>query len=249
MPVHDWTRVDAGIFHAFHHQWISEISRALNRGLLPAEYYALPEQQAAGFGPDILTLHGPPPADGGAKQPGDGSAGLLLAPPRVRFTAEAATEFFRRKKSSIVVRHVSGDRMVAVLEILSPGNKASQHAFRALINKACELLEYKIHLLILDVFPPTKRDPNGVHAALWEEIAGETFTPPPDKPLTLVAYESGTTVKAHIEPAAVGDVLKDMPLFLEPGGHILVPLEATYAEAFASVPLRWQRVLDPGMSG
>lgn len=53
MPMHDWTRVDAGIYHAFHHEWISEISRALNRGLLPDDFYALPEQQAAEFGPDM----------------------------------------------------------------------------------------------------------------------------------------------------------------------------------------------------
>ena len=43
MPMHDWKRVEAGIFHAFHHEWISEISRALNRGLLPDDMYALPE--------------------------------------------------------------------------------------------------------------------------------------------------------------------------------------------------------------
>ena len=56
MPMHDWTLVAAGIFHAFHHRWISAISNTLNAGLLPPEYYALPEQQAAGFGPDVLTL-------------------------------------------------------------------------------------------------------------------------------------------------------------------------------------------------
>jgi hypothetical protein len=55
MPVHDWTRVEAGIFHDFHHEWISTIRRALNDELLPAEYYALAEQQAAGFGPNVLT--------------------------------------------------------------------------------------------------------------------------------------------------------------------------------------------------
>ena len=49
MPVHDWTRVDAGIFHAFHHRWISAISDVLNEGILPEDYYALPEQHAAGF--------------------------------------------------------------------------------------------------------------------------------------------------------------------------------------------------------
>lgn len=54
MPMHDWTRVAAGIFHAFHHEWISEISRALNRQL-PADYYALPEQVAAENRPNVLT--------------------------------------------------------------------------------------------------------------------------------------------------------------------------------------------------
>ena len=77
-------------------------------------------------------------------------------------------------------------------------------------------------------------------------IADEPFTPPPDKPLTLAAYESALTVKAYVEPVAVGDALAPMPLFLEPGAHVLVPLEATYAAAFSAVPRRWRRVLDPG---
>ncbi len=56
MPIHDWTRVPAGIFYAFHYRWISAISDPLNAGLLPDDPYALPEQQAAGLGPDVLTL-------------------------------------------------------------------------------------------------------------------------------------------------------------------------------------------------
>src|SRR5271168_316512 len=59
MPIHDWTRVDAGIFHDFHHAWIEEIKRALNRGLLPPDHYALAEQIAGGLGPDVLTLQRP----------------------------------------------------------------------------------------------------------------------------------------------------------------------------------------------
>lgn len=30
MPIHDWTKVNAGIFHDFHHDWITMIKRALN---------------------------------------------------------------------------------------------------------------------------------------------------------------------------------------------------------------------------
>ena len=29
MPMHDWTLVEAGIYHHFHHEWISEIHRAI----------------------------------------------------------------------------------------------------------------------------------------------------------------------------------------------------------------------------
>ena len=56
MPVHDWTRVIAGTFHHFHHEWISCISRALNSGLLPSEYYAMAEQITGGLGPDVVAL-------------------------------------------------------------------------------------------------------------------------------------------------------------------------------------------------
>lgn len=53
MPVHDWSRVEAGIFHSFHGAWIGELGKALNGGLLPPEYYALGEQNTGGVGPDV----------------------------------------------------------------------------------------------------------------------------------------------------------------------------------------------------
>lgn len=244
MPIHDWTLVEAGIFHAFHHRWISAISDTLNAGLLPPEYYALPEQQAAGFGPDVLTLQGQgdPRADESVEK---GRSLTLLSKPRTRFMSESDAEFYRKKKSSVVVRHVSGDRIVSMVEIVSPGNKSSQHAFRAFVDKACELLEARVHLLIVDPFPPGKRDPHGVHGAIWEEVRDEAFEPPDDKPLTLVAYESGLTTRAYIEPVAVGDILPEMPLFLEPDGYVPVPLESTYQTAFDVLPRRWRNVLEP----
>jgi hypothetical protein len=41
MPVHDWTRVEAGIFHDFHTVWAVAIRNALNDGLLPKGYYVM----------------------------------------------------------------------------------------------------------------------------------------------------------------------------------------------------------------
>jgi hypothetical protein len=241
--MHDWTQVPDGIYHAFHHEWISEIGRTLNRGLLPRDYYALPEQVAAGFGPDVLTLQ----EQRAAGRPGD-DGGIATAPqarPRTRFTAETEGEFYRRKKSTIVVRHVSGDRIVSMIEIVSPGNKATQSALHAFVNKACELLEHRIHLLIVDPLPPGPRDPQGVHAAIWSEVQDAAFRLPPDKPLTLAAYECDVTTRAYIETVAAGDVLPDMPLFIEPALWIPVPLEATYRTAFEVMPRRWREVLQP----
>lgn len=47
MPVHDRTRVKAGIFHDFHLSWIDELKAMLNDRVLPHEYYALAEQIAS----------------------------------------------------------------------------------------------------------------------------------------------------------------------------------------------------------
>ena len=46
MPVHDWTKVDAGIFHDFHCAWIIHLKESLNEGLLPDGFYAMAEQHA-----------------------------------------------------------------------------------------------------------------------------------------------------------------------------------------------------------
>ncbi len=48
MPLHDWTRVNAGLFHHFHQGWCWTISSALIRGQLPDGYTALVETLAVG---------------------------------------------------------------------------------------------------------------------------------------------------------------------------------------------------------
>jgi hypothetical protein len=230
MPVHDWTRVEAGIFHAFHHIWIDKISEALNEGVLPPQYYALPEQMAAGFGPDVLALEmrsdeiGKP---GPSIESGGSPLMLLESPPEVRLTAETEMEYYRRKQSHIAVRHVSDDSLVAVIEVVSPGNKASRKGLSSFLEKVAEFLERQIHLLILDVLPPTSRDPQGIRGVIWDEITGHVHKAPADEPLTLVAYESAAEVRAYIEPLRVGGLLRSMPLYLKPGGYVLVPLERT----------------------
>ena len=86
MPLHDWTRIEAGIFHAFHVAWIGEIQKSLNGGLLPKGYYALAEQHAGQAIADVLTLHSGQPPLGPWTPPPDTGGGTAVAeaPPKVR---------------------------------------------------------------------------------------------------------------------------------------------------------------------
>jgi len=73
MPVHEWTKVDAGTFHDFHNGWIIHLKEALNGGLLPDGYYAMSEQYGGAVIADVMTLQAPlppaPPVEGGWNRP------------------------------------------------------------------------------------------------------------------------------------------------------------------------------------
>lgn len=249
MAIQDWTKVDAGIFHAFHLQWIAAISNALNNGILPSDYYALPEQRSGIFGPDVLTLERVPPsthepeAEGSVPTSRAVTSTLLATPPKIKPIAETPADFYHRKQNSVTVRHVSDDRMVAVVEIISPGNKSSVARFRSFIEKAAALLLNDIHLLIVDLFPPGRRDPAGVHGAIWDDIAAEAYRPPLDKPLAAISYEASAGVRVYLKHMAVGDPIPDMPLFLKSDACVSPQLDATYQTAFGGMPHHWREIL------
>jgi hypothetical protein len=240
MPIHDWTRVDAGLFLAFHQLWISEPCKTLNAGRLPEGYFALAEQILSGPIPDVVTLerlggNGPPHA----------APNLALAATsrRTKFVYRAEIDRNAKKADRIVVRHPHGNG-VAVIEIVSPGNKTGRHTILALVEKAVTLMRQGVHLLIIDLFPPGPRDPNELHKLIWDEIQEEPFELPPDKPLTLVSYDAGPTAVANVEPVAVGDVLPDMPLFLQPENSIPTPLEETYETSWSVFPAQLRKLLE-----
>jgi hypothetical protein len=240
MPVHDWTRVDAGLFHAFHQDWIIALCHALNTGGLPADYFALAEQRIRGPIPDVLTLR----LSQESEPPSGTAPGLAVAdvPPRVRLVRHAEEEIYARKADRVVVRHRDGD-IVAVIEIVSPGNKASKNQLRAFVEKASALIAHGIHLLVIDLFPAGKRDPQGIHKAIWDEFEEEDFTPPAGKPLIVAAYDAGPPAVAYVEPIAVGDVLPEMPLFLKPEFYVPAPLEATYQSSWSFFPAPLKRLV------
>lgn len=230
MPIHDWTRVRSNRFHDFHQSWTVAIRNALNEGRLPPGFFAMVEQKTGGPEPDIITLELTPPA-GSAP----GGVAVAVQPPKARFVTRSEAAGYARKANRITVRHPDGE-VVAIIEIVSPGNKDSQHAVRAFARKAVGLLQAGVNLLIVDLFPPSRRDPQGIHKIIWDRIHDEPFALPPDKPLTLAAYAAGTEIAAYVESVAVGDALPDMPIFLTTDHYVSCPLEATYQTAWQQFP-------------
>ena len=244
MPIHDWSRIPSGIFHHFHQDWSIEIARTLNRGNLPKGLSAMVEQRAGPKEGDVLTVESRRPKR--KPNPGEGGGLLTLAPPATSIVRKTTKEIYADRSNRIVVKHHLG-RIVAVIEILSPGNKDSRAAMRDFVEKTIDFMRRGVHLLLIDLFPPSPRDPFGIHKAIWDEIHEEEFRFPQGKDRILASYEMGEVRAAYVEPIAVGDRLPAMPLFLVQGMHIQVPLEPTYMSTWDASPEEMRIAVETGV--
>jgi hypothetical protein len=231
MPIHDWTRVSAGTFHDFHQGWTIEIRNRLNSGILPGGYYAMADQRVSGPEPDIITLRLRSPEPKG---------GLVVAktPPRIQFAAhvENETALYARKANRIVIHHELG-RVVAMIEVVSPGNKDSKYAVASFIARAVDFIRNGIHFLMIDLFPFGPRDSQGIAPAIWDDLVGGSLgSRPADRLLTVAAYDAGNEFTAYVDALAVGDPLPEAPLFLAPGWYVNAPLEETYTASWGVTP-------------
>src|SRR5437764_7334295 len=97
MPIHDWTRVDARLFHAFHQGWTVKLADALNAGVLPAHYFALPEQNIRGPIRDVLTLKLSP----GEDESTAGGLAVATLPPHTRLISRSEANLYADKANRI----------------------------------------------------------------------------------------------------------------------------------------------------
>ena len=218
MPVHDWSVAEPRVFHDFQQRWLEVIRRDLNQGLLPVGYYAVAEPIALPVGSDVLKLLG----------------------------GNSEREIYARKAQTVAVRHLRENRLVARIEVVSPGNKSGGPALEAFLKQARDLLNAGVHLLIVDLFLPDQLDPRGIHPLIWTET-DEEFEFNERRPLACLSYIGGDYRQAFVEAFAIGDDLPDMPVFLTEEVEVPLPLENAYRTAWEGVPAHWQRALVAGL--
>ena len=177
--------------------------------------------------------------------PPTGGTALAEAPPRVRrrHTIEQAALERRR---SLAIRHISGHRLVALLEIVSPANKDRERHVEDFAAKAVDAFNSGVHVLLVDLFPPGVHDPYGMHGAVWQRLeqSDEPYDVPAEAPLTVASFAAGPQVEVFVEYLAVGAALPEMPLFLRPDRYVPAPLESTYQTAYRGMPAFWRDVLE-----
>jgi hypothetical protein len=240
MPIHDWTRVDAAYFHSFYLSWVSALSGGLNKGILPSSHYALTENQRDGRVPTFVELAEPStpwtdPGDAGGTRYADD------APPRTLFHELCTHPEYAEKV--ITVRRSDFHQVVAAIRIVAPDAKRSRYRLDQLVAWVVEVLRQGASVLIVDLFRPGPHDSQGIHKAIWDEFIDNDFLLPSNMPLTLASYVAKPFPEAYVEPTAVGRDLSDMPLFLEPGVYVEVPLAITYGRTFDAEPKHLRELL------
>ncbi len=241
MAIHDWKQAPPGFFHHFHQQWSAALCASLNAGGLPPGYFALIELTTFGVAPDLIALQNrtpPLPSSGRC-----GAIALAERPPVTRFVSRSNDEQgYAARANRVAIRNASRD-VVAVIEIVSPGNKNSRTAVRSVVDKAIDLLRQGINLLMIDLFPPGPRDPEGINALIWNELTAESMMLPSDKRLSLAAFVAGIELRTFMEPVAVGDALPDMPLFLDRESYVPAPLETSYQDSWNACPEEFRELV------
>jgi hypothetical protein len=173
-----------------------------------------------------------------------GGVAVATAPPTARVIAKFEEINYAKRADRVVIRHGRG-KVVAIVEIVSPGNKDSRNALRTFVEKAADILNQGVNLLVVDLFPPTRRDPQGIHKAIWDEFGDAPFEVPPGQPLTVASYIGGDLPTAYVDSVGIGDPLPSLPIFLSETRYILAPLEATYLQTWAAFPAMLKEIIDP----
>jgi len=253
-PFHDWTparRCPRAVFTTFPPNAVGThptLRNALNGGILPDGYYAQGEQRAGRVGPDLLALHADSEPDGPQPAWQVEESGLVTVadhPPKVSLSFEASSDaaFYQTKQRTLVIYHASGDRIVALIEIVSPANKHSRGTLEDFLDKAMAAIRAGYHLLVVDLFPPTRHDPEGMHGRIWEYLANESWQPPRD------ATDPGRVPSQ----AAGGGLRRAAHRGPGPARHAAVSgtgsirqraARTTYVAAYRGVPARWRRVIE-----
>jgi hypothetical protein len=217
-------------WESFHSSWATKIADALMERWLPPNYIA---EEHAHLGPSVEIDVAAFEQEPAAARPGT----VATAGPKVWVPPAADGVLPAVFPDTFEVRILctdTGPKLVAAIELISPGNKDRPAEKRAFATKCASYLAQGVSVIIVDIV--TNRRANLHNEILRLMDAADVLQLPPDLGLYAVAYRPlrrGSVDEIDVWRAALalGRALPTLPLGL--GGDLVIPVdfETTYAEA------------------
>jgi hypothetical protein len=220
-------------WESFHSSWATRIADALTERWLPPNYIA---EEHAHLGPaveiDVATLERDSAA---ARQASEGAVATLSpvvwTPPAPDAVMPAV---FPDTFEVRVLCTDTGPKLVAAIELISPGNKDRATERRAFATKCASYLYQGISLIIVDIVTHRRANLHNDMLRLMEATDDLELTS--DVSLYAVAYqplqrEDKGEIGMWHSPLTLGQPLPTLPLGLRADLVIPVDLEIPYAEA------------------
>jgi Protein of unknown function (DUF4058) len=221
-PIRHW--------ESFHSRWATAIADALDR-TLPPRYFAEVQVRFASdveaevfeFGVQCFMLR----ADDST---GDGLTAHWAPPP----SQMEVSAVFPDDVEVPVRDKEDGERILAVIALISPGNKDRDETRRAFAAKCSTYLQRDLGLIIVDIVTDQTAD---LHNELVRLLGhDDDLALSLESSLYAVAYHprywlSRQQIEMWPKVLAVGEYLPTLPLALRGTGFVPVDLEATYTDA------------------
>jgi hypothetical protein len=225
-PQHHW--------ESFHSNWATRLADLLNDRLLPPEYIA-EEHTHAGTRLEIDVATFEHDTVAGRSDSSSGATAVLpravYTPPAPGFTIPAVlSDSFEVR----VFATAEGMTLVAVIELVSPGNKDLPEECRAFATKCASYLYQGISLIVVDIV--TNRQANLHNEIMRVMNADSACELPAAANLYAVAYrpalrDEQSEVDVWPVVCALSEPLPTLPLRLKGDLFVPVDFESTYDEA------------------
>ena len=230
MPLHDhfhapWSEQNP--WEGFHSAWVNTMVRHLNGSLLPSRYRAVPQVHLGPFvETDLATFDSQPDPNAAIGTANGGQMSWSSAVQTLEIELPAQDVFEVR-----VYDDRRGMRLVAAVELVSPGNEDRPEARQAFVTKCAAYLQEQVNLVTVDVV--TSR-----HANLHRDLLALLGRPPEngdEADLYAVAYRNRKAQgKWHLDflplTLTLAAPLPTVPLWLAANLSIPLDLEKSYTE-------------------
>ncbi len=220
-------------WESFHSSWATRLADALTERWLPPNYIA---EEHVHFGPSVEIDVAAFERDTSA--PLAGESGTISTVETQVWTPPVAdgvlASVFPDTFEVRVLCTDTGPKLVAAIELISPGNKDRPSERKAFAIKCASYLYQGISVLIVDIV--TNRRAN-LHNEILNLMEGaDCLRLPAESNLYAVAYQplrrgQEDTIDVWRSPLALGRVLPTLPLGLRADLVVPVDFEAAYAES------------------